>query len=516
VKKALVDQLRSLPKAKRDAILAKCSTEQIAALRWCWREFWARPDDRVPWAIEGTGQVAPPGDWTWFAMLGGRSSGKTRGCAEWTHEEALRLGDGTRFHLVGQTMDDAIATMINGQSGLIATAPPWAGFEFKASDATFSWRNGASGRLFSAEKARKGRGPQCNRMWLDDPAAYGPNGMKTLEQLLFGFRLRAPDGSPERGVISSTPLDSDIMRWIIAGSSGGRKSRVVFSRSITDDNRANLTETYFTSTLAEFAGTELEQQERYGIWDPEATKKVFAGIAFDAPPVRVAHIPPRFLAVAVWIDPSQSTTTRSCECGIFVAGLTNDGQVYLLEDLSGVLTSNEWPNIALDAVDRWAPVTAQIHLGVETNRGGNGPAELLRSADKIRLLQAGRPPFSTIEIVQMHTDKAKAHRAGPLPQLYKAGQIHHVGGFPALELQMRKLDDNPSTAIKRDRCDAAVYAILDLAGILDLARPGYGYGATVQAGTFGGSARQTLNVPPPAQRAEMMPNASFTFGGGSR
>lgn len=516
---ALVDRLRALSPPDRRRILSRCSTQELAALTWCWREFWARPDERPAGAREGRGQLAPAGEWTWWANIGGRGSGKTKTCAEWVMEEALRLGRGCRIHLVAQSIDDGRDTMIEGPSGLMACAPPWAGLTYAPSvvGGTVEWRNGARARLFGADRPTKGRGPQCNRMWLDDPAAFGPHGLQVLEQLLFGFRSRGPDGSGPRGVISSTPLESDLMRWILAGEDGKRASTVVYSRSESDDNRHNLAENFFTETLAEFAGTELEQQERFGRSPWSTSKKIFAGISFSGAPVRVDTMPDRFLTVAVWIDPSTSTSTRSCEVGLVVVGLTSDGHLYLLQDLSGVYGAQEWPEIALTAVERWTPHAASVHLGVETNQSGNQPEGLLRSAEKIRRLQRGLPGVSVIEIREINTSRSKAVRATPLPRLYAAGQLHHLAGagLEMLERQLRELDDRP--ALGRDRADAFVYAVLDLAGILDHARGGAMVGGvSVGPAAFGGRPGGAVNVGSSSPTVVPHIAGSFSFGGGGR
>ncbi len=480
--KALVDRLRALPAADRTAILAGCSARELAALQWAWREFWARPDRRSPTdPTEGEGQLAPAGRWTWWGSIGGRGSGKTRSAAEWVTEEAMRLGRGCIIHLVGATPDDARATMIEGDSGLATCAPPWAGFDFKSSveGGVCTWRSGARARVFGADKPSKGRGPQCNRMWLDDPAAYGPKGLATLQQLLWGFRKRAPDGSEPRGVISSTPIESELMEWILGAEAAravGRKMNIVYSRSATDDNRANLSESFFEETIAEFAGTELEQQERFGRLDLSAARKVFAGVDFNAH--RAVGVPERLMYVAIWCDPAVSTSTKACECGVVVAGMDYAGHVYLLEDLSGVMGATAssqhaaWPEVAIDAAVRWGTRADRVWLGVETNRGTNQPEGLLRSAEVIYRLRAGQPGVSVLEVRTIHTDKSKATRATPLPRLFQAGQVHLVGRFEELERQLRLLDDTPRQG--RDRADAAVYAVLDLVGLLNMARAGGG------------------------------------------
>jgi phage terminase large subunit-like protein len=458
---APLDRLRRLPAADRARVLARLSSRELAALRWTWRA-WARPDVRDPSDPRtGAGQLPPAGDWQWWASIGGRGSGKTRAAAEWVNAEAMRLGRGCIIHLVGASIDDARATMVEGPSGLLACSPPWARPVFRASveGGVLEWPSGAVGRVFGIDRPKKGRGPQCSRMWLDDIAAWGPNGKATLDQLLFGFRLMAPDGSGPRGVISTTPIDNDVIRWLLAGENGERKSDIVYSRSTTDDNRANLADSFFRKTLAEFAGTDLEQQERFGVFVSASSGKVFAGVDFSQAPIRVAALPPGLRAIAVWVDPATSSAAHSCEVGIVVVALDSKGHVYGVDDRSAVMSASEWPGVVIDCVERWSPI-APTHAGIEINKGGNMGPELIASADRIRRLQAGQSGASLLEIRTATARESKAQRGSPLVRLARSGFLHLLPGLTALERQLRDLDDTEGP--KRDRADAFVWGVLDL------------------------------------------------------
>lgn len=460
---SLVTRLRRLPEDERRAILERCSARELAALRWSWRRFWARPDVREPGAPHlGRGQLPPPGAWTWWANIGGRGSGKTRTCAEWVTEMAMEQGRGFVIHLVAQTPEDGRDAMIEGVSGLATVAPPWAGFDFKSSKegGEITWRSGARGRIFGANVPRKGRGPACCAMWLDDPAAFSDKGLETFKMLLYGFRERMPDGSDPRGVISSTPIDTDLLDEILANEDGSHGTTTVYSYSISDDNRANLSEKWFTETLAKMAGTELEQQERYGKRIVSGSGKVFAGIELSAPPIRVAALPPDVAQIAIWVDPATSSAVHSCEVGIVVVALDARGHLYGVEDRSGVLGADAWPGVVVDAVERWAPI-APIRAGVETNKGGNMGRELIASAEKIRHYEGGLRNVPPLEIRTVHAQQSKAQRASPLVRLFRSGYLHLLPGLAALERQLRELDDTEGP--KRDRADAFVHAVLDLA-----------------------------------------------------
>lgn len=460
---ALVDRLRRLPAARRARILSRLSARDLAALRWTWRA-WARPDVRdATDPRTGTGQLPPPGDaWTWWALIGGRGSGKTRSAAEWVNADAMRLGRGCIVHLVGASIDDARATMVEGPSGVLACSAPWARPTFRASveGGSLEWPSGAVGRVFGVDKPRKGRGPQCSRMWLDDVAAWGPRGKDTLDQLLFGFRLMAPDGSGPRGVVSTTPIDNDVIRWLLAGEQGERQSEIVYSREPTDANRGNLAESFFRQTLREFEGTELEAAERFGVFVSAASGKVFAGVDFSQAPIHVAALPPNIRTIAVWVDPATSSAAHSCEVGIVVVALDARGHVYGVEDRSAIMSAADWPGVVIDCVERWSPV-APTHAGIEINKGGQmGPA-LIEQADRLRKMEAGLPGVSTLDVRTAVAKESKARRAAPLVRLARSGFLHLLPGLAALERQLRDLDDREGP--KRDRADAFVWGVLDLA-----------------------------------------------------
>ncbi|HPU15187.1 MAG TPA: hypothetical protein PK808_03805, partial [Polymorphobacter sp.] len=83
-------------------------------------------------------QLPPGGDWDSWLILAGRGFGKTRAGAGWVHECAAQpmaasaavAETGTpsqspvRIALIGATLADARAVMVEGESGLLATAPP--------------------------------------------------------------------------------------------------------------------------------------------------------------------------------------------------------------------------------------------------------------------------------------------------------------------------------------------------------------------------------------------------------
>lgn len=112
-----------------------------------WR-FWA--DKR---------QLPPEGDWYGWLMLAGRGFGKTRAGAEWIHELAEGHG-GIRIALIGATMDEARAVMVEGQSGILATRTRNARPKWEPSRGRLKWATGAEAFVYSGENPERLRGPE--------------------------------------------------------------------------------------------------------------------------------------------------------------------------------------------------------------------------------------------------------------------------------------------------------------------------------------------------------------------
>ena len=78
-------------------------------------------------------QRPPDGDWRVWAYIAGRGAGKTRAGASWIQQ---RVESGTMKYgcLIAPTAADIRDVMVEGPSGLLAVAPPWARPRFKPSE----------------------------------------------------------------------------------------------------------------------------------------------------------------------------------------------------------------------------------------------------------------------------------------------------------------------------------------------------------------------------------------------
>lgn len=154
---------------------------------------------------------------------------------------------------------------------------------------------------------------------------------------------------------------------------------------------------------------------------------------------------PELIRKVVAIDPAVSTNANSDETGIIVIGVSQNNHLYLLEDLSGKYSPNEWASVAISAVNRWGA----SRIVAEKNQGGDMVEAVIRQKD------------NNVRITLVTATKGKAVRAEPVFSQYEQGKMWHVGHFPILEQQMIYFnpDANPDSP---DRVDALVWGATDL------------------------------------------------------
>jgi len=156
------------------------------------------------------------------------------------------------------------------------------------------------------------------------------------------------------------------------------------------------------------------------------------------------EVKPEMKRIIIAVDPATTATSESDETGITVQGVDNIGNGYVLEDLSGKYTPNEWSSVVNTAVVRWGADC----IVAEKNQGGDMVESVLRSKDKV----------TRVKLVT--ATKGKFVRAEPIYSLYEQGKIYHVGNFPILEKQMVTFE--PDKSKSPDRVDALVWGFTEL------------------------------------------------------
>jgi phage terminase large subunit-like protein len=161
------------------------------------------------WTVAG--QDAPPSDdWPLWLVMAGRGFGKTRMGAQWVWERALSAPD-LRIAIVGATMAEARAVMVEGESGLLSATPLGAARPlWEPSKGLLRWANGAQATLYSGENPESLRGPQHHFAWCDEIAKWA-HADDLWNNLQLGLRL----GDRPQALVTTTPRAIPLMRALI-------------------------------------------------------------------------------------------------------------------------------------------------------------------------------------------------------------------------------------------------------------------------------------------------------------
>jgi phage terminase large subunit-like protein len=379
-------------------------------------------------------QRPPPGDWSIWLLLAGRGFGKTRVLSEMCNSWAT-TGQCRRIALVAATAADARDVLVEGESGILETAPNWCRPIYQTTRRQLQWPNGTIATLCSAEEPDRLRGPQHDGALLDELATW--RDPSTFDMLMFGLRL----GKHPRTVIATTPRPTRLVRQLLAREGHD----LVVTRGSTYENRDNLAPGFFSQIVNRYEGTRLGRQELLA----EVLLDI-PGALWNADVIDRARCEraPDLQRIVVAIDPAVSSREGSDETGIVVAGQDERGHGYVIEDLSGRYQPADWARTAIQAYYRHAA----DRIVAETNNGGDLVENTLRTIDP------------NLSYSSVHASRGKFTRAEPVASLYEQSKVHHVGTFPVLEDQMTSFvpDIDRAKMGSPDRLDALVWALTEL------------------------------------------------------
>jgi phage terminase large subunit-like protein len=400
-----------------------------------WRKRHARANQRPP-----------IGYWSTWLILAGRGFGKTRTGSEWSWRMARRFPRGA---LVGATAGDVRDTMVEGESGILATCPKAFRPNYEPSKRRLTYPNGAIQTTFSADSYERIRGPEHYYAWGDEWAMWR-NLEEATDNLTLGLRL----GNVPRLVLTTTPKPRKVLREQLLDED------TVVTRGSTYDNLINLAARFKKTILRKYEGTRTGRQELHAellddvqgaLWSGDTIVPALRKMA----PLEVAQ---SLVTVVVAIDPAVTAHEGSDETGIIVCGVTAEnfcpacGPIadgphgWVLEDLSGKYSPNGWAAIAIGAYDRFG---ADAVIG-EVNNGGD------MVGNTVRTLRRG------VRYRDVRASRGKQTRAEPVAALYEQGRVHHVPGLEVLEDQQRTWVPGEEGEESPDRVDAEVWGMTDL------------------------------------------------------
>ena len=364
--------------------------------------------------------------------MAGRGFGKTRLGAEWLAAKAVR-NDGVRCAIVARTYSDTRAVCVEGVSGILNILREYDALkDWNKSNGIITLKNNSIIQTFSADTPDSLRGPQFHFAWTDELAAWQYE--DTWNQLQFGLRL----GDNPQTVITTTPRPTKLIKDLI------KRNTTIVTRGSTFDNAENLSQSALLEMQMRYGGTRLGQQELYGAVLDDNPGALWNRANLEATRIK-PELVPNLVRVVVGVDPAVTSGEDSDSTGIVVAGMSSDGQYYVLADDTIKASPQVWAEKAISSFEQHKA----DRIIAEVNNGGDLVVHLLQQVK------------NTIPVKKVTASRGKAVRAEPIAALFEQGRAHLVGYYPELEDQLCEWE--PGTNMSSpDRMDAMVWALTEL------------------------------------------------------
>jgi phage terminase large subunit-like protein len=275
-------------------------------------------------------------------------------------------------------------------------------------------------------------------MWIDELTSFSdPDAAWNVSQM--ALRIPGPLGDPPVCIITSTPRSVPAFKRIRA------LPTTVVTISPTMDNAANLSPEALASLVDQYGGTRLGRQELGAEMIDDVDGALWTRQLLEECRIRRGTEPERMRRVIVAIDPPGASGKSSAECGLIVAGIGPDRHGYIMADLSGRYSPEQWASKAIGAFHSYKA----DRIVAEKNFGGEMVESTLRSIDR------------SVPLKMVTASRGKQIRAEPIAAFYEQHKVHHIGEFPDLEDQMCSWDPAASGP-SPDRVDSAVWALTEL------------------------------------------------------
>ncbi|WP_375393234.1 terminase large subunit domain-containing protein [uncultured Sphingomonas sp.] len=378
--------------------------------------------------------------------MGGRGFGKTRAGAEWVLGQVRKAAagrphpsaalrpppapprEGMRIALVGATIDEARAVMVEGPSGILACARNREIQRWSPAERRLVFASGAVAHLFSGRSPEQLRGPEHDFAWADELGKWA-KAQATWDMLQLGLRR----GAWPRAVVTTTPSPEPALLRLL------RAAGTVTTGGATHAN-PHLPARFVAAVEEAYGGTRLGRQEIEGVLLTDREGSLWPRDLIE----RCRGMPDAasWTRVVVAVDPPASAGGT---CGIVAAAVDRSGVGWVLADASVTGCS---PDGWAAAVARAAAAWGADRVIAEANQGGNMVESVLKAANRV------------LPVRLVNASRGKAARAEPVAALFESGRARLGGVFPALEAQLAAFTAGGYAGEgSPDRGDAMVWAL---------------------------------------------------------
>jgi len=431
-------------------VLDQVPVHELAAMAFDWEGTWARPE-----------QVIPQGKWRSCGFLTGRGFGKTRSVVSFMIGE-VAAGRAMRVALIGQSEAKSVEVLVEGETGILALCPPWLGAEWFSSSNRVIFGNGATASVYTPQEASGLRGPQ-HHLGVATEIASWPKATRAeaMSNLRLGLRL-----GYGKLLWESTPKRRNPLIREMLDRAKRDPTRHLLVTGRTDNNTINLAPGVVEEWKEMWGGTSLGAEELDGTFFDDAEDALFRQAWIDK---ARRSWPSLLVRRVITVDPAITSNPKYSDAtGIADMGLGVDRQVYVLGNMTGVHRAEVWPGTVVEAYVKGGCDL----IVIETNRGGNAWAALIRGAchargltlEVIGAIEVPGHRAGVVYLREINSKTQKVVRAGAAAALVERGRVSFVGDqLGALEDRLCAFDGTEGAP--DDEVDAFVLGCHELAGL---------------------------------------------------
>ena len=416
-------------------------------------------------------QIIPENnEWDIFLLRCGRGFGKSYAGSAWI---AKKIRKGAKIvGLCGPTYDDVSKVMV---PAILSWFLPneLAKVPYNHQTHTVNFINGAKIYCYTSEKEIKG--PNLEYLWCDEIATWSDSQSEKIAERFEDIWRTVRVGTNPQTIITSTPKSHKFF-WDFQEEIDKGNNRYQMQTGTMFDNPF-LPKSFIDAQLNKYGNSPRGRQELYGELITENPEAMFRmqwinDNRFIMPPEELVpslhsaspvptqddHVKYFFKKVLInkeiiikqmiiSVDTAGSSKKTSDETGIMLVAHAFNNEAYVLYDMSGHHTSDEWAKIVRNLFYTYNK-QFPTKIVVETNFGG----EMVIS--NITALDHNLIPF----VEGITASKSKMIRAEVSAAKYQRGKVHHVGYFEKLERQMTNYV-GPSSDYSPDHLDSLVHAL---------------------------------------------------------
>jgi phage terminase large subunit-like protein len=426
-----IRRLKKEDPSKLAELLNSLTEQEAEQVFYTW-PIWARPNQLVKEYNEGW-----PESIVIYSM--GRGAGKSRLGSEWIRKKATHHR--TQIALIAPTTADTRDIMVLGPSGILTVHPAKDRPKYEPSYARLMWPNGTNAKMYSGEKSDRLRGGNNEYIWIDELGAIQDRDV--FDQAMLTLRI-----GESRVLATTTPRKGneiliELYKRAVFNNDPpepGKDVRIITGS--TYDNIENLSKPFMDQIVASYAGSRLGMQEIEGVMLLDSENALWSTELLD----KCRKEKPDIKLFAIGVDPQTSKSKKSDKTGIVGCGVDEDDTGYVLDDLSGNFSPNEWATKVVSLYENYSK-EGPCMIVVERNQGGMMVEETLNHVKK------------NLPIITTFSTQDKLTRAMPIAILYEQGRIFHTKILEQLESQMVTYD---GTGKSPDSLDAMVFAMSHL------------------------------------------------------